>query len=426
MSRIFLATEASLNRRVVVRALPPELTSEVSTARFRQEMELLARLQHPHILPILDYRLPRRRALLHHALRGGRIAPPPPGQPRAPSPLPTQSASCSRWPTRWATPTLPGCAPPRREAGEHPARAPGRAMLADFGVARALAAAPAPAAGHATPASPSARRATCGPSRPGRPGSWMPAARSTPSGGRLRDVHRQAALRGAHGASRAHRPPHPHAAASAQRGAPQVPPTIAGAIGRALRQGPGGPDPHRRGAQQRRGAGRIRLRHLAGTPESSMQQLPTVLVAALVVLGGVLLRRPTHPRHSIPMWLTRVTHLEVETPALSLWREGMVDLLLYHRFSDSTGSACRTVGPVPPMIRHSERPGRPALGSGVEASHRSRARPGCFARCGPSRRVGAARRDAIGGRLPSPPGGARPPPAPRYQHPAALAGSARR
>ena len=53
MSRIFLATEASLNRRVVVKVLPPEMTSEVSAARFRKEIEVLARLQHPHILPIL-------------------------------------------------------------------------------------------------------------------------------------------------------------------------------------------------------------------------------------------------------------------------------------------------------------------------------------------------------------------------------------
>jgi tRNA A-37 threonylcarbamoyl transferase component Bud32 len=53
MSRVFLATEASLNRRVVVKVLPPNMTSEVSAARFRQETELLARLQHPHILPIL-------------------------------------------------------------------------------------------------------------------------------------------------------------------------------------------------------------------------------------------------------------------------------------------------------------------------------------------------------------------------------------
>ncbi|MDH5235351.1 MAG: serine/threonine protein kinase, partial [Gemmatimonadota bacterium] len=53
MSRLFLATERSLNRRVVIKLLPPELTSEVSAARFQQEMELAASLQHPHILPVL-------------------------------------------------------------------------------------------------------------------------------------------------------------------------------------------------------------------------------------------------------------------------------------------------------------------------------------------------------------------------------------
>ncbi|MFN2566005.1 MAG: protein kinase [Gemmatimonadaceae bacterium] len=54
MSRLFLATEASLNRRVVIKVLPPELASEVSAARFKHEMELTAQLQHPHILPILS------------------------------------------------------------------------------------------------------------------------------------------------------------------------------------------------------------------------------------------------------------------------------------------------------------------------------------------------------------------------------------
>lgn len=53
MSRLFLATEASLNRRVVIKLLPPEFTSAVSAARFKQEMEFAARLQHPHILPVL-------------------------------------------------------------------------------------------------------------------------------------------------------------------------------------------------------------------------------------------------------------------------------------------------------------------------------------------------------------------------------------
>ena len=53
MSRLFLATERSLEREVVIKVLPPELTSEVNTARFKREIETLAHLQHPHILPIL-------------------------------------------------------------------------------------------------------------------------------------------------------------------------------------------------------------------------------------------------------------------------------------------------------------------------------------------------------------------------------------
>jgi serine/threonine-protein kinase len=53
MSRLFVATERSLERDVVIKVLPPEFASEVSAARFQREMSLAAHLQHPHILPIL-------------------------------------------------------------------------------------------------------------------------------------------------------------------------------------------------------------------------------------------------------------------------------------------------------------------------------------------------------------------------------------
>src|SRR2546422_527947 len=53
MSRVFVATEASLHRAVVIKLLPPEFASEVSEARFKQEIELAAHLQHPNILPVL-------------------------------------------------------------------------------------------------------------------------------------------------------------------------------------------------------------------------------------------------------------------------------------------------------------------------------------------------------------------------------------
>jgi eukaryotic-like serine/threonine-protein kinase len=53
MSRLFLATERSLDRRVVIKLLPPEYASEASAARFQREITLTAHLLHPHILPIL-------------------------------------------------------------------------------------------------------------------------------------------------------------------------------------------------------------------------------------------------------------------------------------------------------------------------------------------------------------------------------------
>ena len=53
MSRVFVAEEASLGRSVVVKVLPAELAGSVSLARFQREISLAARLQHPHIVPLL-------------------------------------------------------------------------------------------------------------------------------------------------------------------------------------------------------------------------------------------------------------------------------------------------------------------------------------------------------------------------------------
>jgi serine/threonine-protein kinase len=53
MSRLFLATESSLERKVVIKLLPPETASEVSAARFHREVLGAAKLQHPNILPVL-------------------------------------------------------------------------------------------------------------------------------------------------------------------------------------------------------------------------------------------------------------------------------------------------------------------------------------------------------------------------------------
>ena len=54
MSRVFLATERALGRAVVLKVLPPEVGGDVSVERFRREVALTARLQHPNIVPVLS------------------------------------------------------------------------------------------------------------------------------------------------------------------------------------------------------------------------------------------------------------------------------------------------------------------------------------------------------------------------------------
>ena len=53
MSRLFLAFERSLERQVVLKVLPPDLADDVSAERFKREVQLIAQLQHPHIVPVL-------------------------------------------------------------------------------------------------------------------------------------------------------------------------------------------------------------------------------------------------------------------------------------------------------------------------------------------------------------------------------------
>ncbi|MDQ6612112.1 MAG: serine/threonine protein kinase, partial [Gemmatimonadota bacterium] len=53
MSRVFAAQESALQRRVVIKVLPPDLAAGVNHDRFRREIQLAAGLQHPHIVPLL-------------------------------------------------------------------------------------------------------------------------------------------------------------------------------------------------------------------------------------------------------------------------------------------------------------------------------------------------------------------------------------
>jgi serine/threonine-protein kinase len=52
MSRVFIARDVALDRDVVVKVLSEESTTGVSGDRFRREIQLIARLQHPHIVSI--------------------------------------------------------------------------------------------------------------------------------------------------------------------------------------------------------------------------------------------------------------------------------------------------------------------------------------------------------------------------------------
>jgi eukaryotic-like serine/threonine-protein kinase len=53
MSRVFVAEEATLGRRVVVKVLSPDLAAGLNVERFRREIQVAAKLQHPQIVPVL-------------------------------------------------------------------------------------------------------------------------------------------------------------------------------------------------------------------------------------------------------------------------------------------------------------------------------------------------------------------------------------
>ena len=54
MSRVFVAMEKKLERRVVIKVLPEDVAAGISADRFRREIQLAAKLQHPHIVPVLS------------------------------------------------------------------------------------------------------------------------------------------------------------------------------------------------------------------------------------------------------------------------------------------------------------------------------------------------------------------------------------
>jgi eukaryotic-like serine/threonine-protein kinase len=54
MATVYLADDLKLHRRVALKVLRPELSASLGNERFLREIEIAARLSHPHILPLHD------------------------------------------------------------------------------------------------------------------------------------------------------------------------------------------------------------------------------------------------------------------------------------------------------------------------------------------------------------------------------------
>ena len=54
MATVYLARDLKHDRSVALKVLHPELSAVLGPERFQREIKLAARLQHPHILTVLD------------------------------------------------------------------------------------------------------------------------------------------------------------------------------------------------------------------------------------------------------------------------------------------------------------------------------------------------------------------------------------
>ena len=54
MATVHLAEDLKHRRKVAIKVLNPELANALGPERFLREIEMVARLTHPHILPLLD------------------------------------------------------------------------------------------------------------------------------------------------------------------------------------------------------------------------------------------------------------------------------------------------------------------------------------------------------------------------------------
>ncbi len=72
---VYRATQPQIGREVAIKAVPPELANHPDfVRRFEREAQIVARLEHPHIVPLYDYwREPDAAYLVMRFLRGGSL-----------------------------------------------------------------------------------------------------------------------------------------------------------------------------------------------------------------------------------------------------------------------------------------------------------------------------------------------------------------
>ena len=76
MATVYRAHQPSMDRDVAIKIISPELAAEPEFAeRFEREARIIARLQHPHILPVFDFgREGETIYLVMRLMEGGNLA----------------------------------------------------------------------------------------------------------------------------------------------------------------------------------------------------------------------------------------------------------------------------------------------------------------------------------------------------------------
>ena len=349
MASVFLAQDVKHKRPVAIKVLTPDIGRLVGSDRFLREIEIAARLTHPHILPVFDsgdaggllyYVMPfvRGESVRHRLERGG--------------PLPVSEA------VRIAREVADALDYAHRHGYVHRDIKPenvlleeGHAFVADFGVARALAAGGDPKlteVGFAvgTPYYMSPEQAAGDAAVDGRADLYalgcvlyeMLAGKPVFEGPTAQALARQ------------HLFDTPRRLRTLRQ---DVPPAVEQVVERALAKTPG--DRWTSGAEIAAALESGDVPTFRGGPRQRRRWIvagAAVLLAAAAVVVTRLQRTPTLDRD-----LVAVAPFDVLAPELQLWREGLVDIVA--RNLDGAGSL-RVVAPTIAVRRWEGRADAPA------------------------------------------------------------------